>query len=174
MPRKEHNVSRQRTRGNAITINGLLTWRARRLRSLRLKEGDAATIEADIAAIDRVLVNVIGFDGDIDAITRDFRREGLFRRGELQRAVASVLREANEPLTARQITERVLSRKGYTMRPGRDSKQWITRIRKVCQRLALELTKADDGCMAWGSTRQAQSPSEHHPSPCAARLEACR
>lgn len=149
MPRKPYNVGRQRTSGNAITINGLLTWRARRLRSLRLREGDTAAVEADIAAIDRVLVNVIGFDGDIDAITRDFRREGLFRRGELQRAVAAVLREANESLTARQITERVLARKGYSMRPGRDGKQWISRVRKVCKRMSLETARADDGCMAW-------------------------
>ncbi|ODU81440.1 hypothetical protein, partial [Novosphingobium sp. SCN 63-17] len=134
-------------------INGLLTWRARRLRSLRLKEGDVATIEADIAAIDRVLVNVIGFDGDIDAITRDFRREAMFRRGELQRAVATALREANEPLTARQITERVLAGKGYAMRPGRDSKQWITRVRKVCHKLPLKTMRPDDGCMAWGIRR---------------------
>lgn len=149
MPRKAHNVSRQRSRGNAITINGLLTWRARRLRSLRLKEGDTASVEADIAAIDRVLVNVIGFDGDIDAITRDFRREAIFGRGELQRAVMNVLREANEPLTARQITERIMAGKGRTMRPGRDSKQWIARVRKVCQRLQVAQSVAD-GVQVWG------------------------
>jgi hypothetical protein len=150
MPRKAHNVSRQRTRGNAITINGLLTWRARRLRSLRLKEGELSEVEADLAAIDRVLVNVIGFTGDVEAITRDFRREALFKRGELQRLVMQVLREANEPLTTRQITERVMSRKGATMTPGRDSKERILRVRVICKRLPqVQMTQADDGCMAW-------------------------
>lgn len=158
MPRKSYNVGRQRTSGNAITINGLLTWRARRLRSLRLAEGDPATIEADIAAIDRVLVNVIGFDGDIDAITRDFRREAIFGRGELQRTVAAVLREANEPLTARQITERVMAGKGRTMRPGRDSKQWITRVRKVCQRLQVVQGVAD-GVQVWGCPIELAPPA---------------
>jgi hypothetical protein len=150
MPRKSYNVSRQRTRGNAITINGLLTWRARLLRRLRLKEGDQATIETDIAAIDRVLVNVIGFTGDIDALTRDFRREALFKRGELQRLVMAVLREANEPLTTRQITDRVMDRKGATMTPGRDSKQRIHTVRLLLKRLdRVRMTRAGDGCVAW-------------------------
>jgi hypothetical protein len=149
MPRKSYNVSRQRTRGNAITINGLLTWRARLLRRLRLKEGDASEIEADIQAIDRVLVNVIGFDGDVETITRDFRREALFKRGELQRLVMQALREANEPLTTRQITERVMSRKGATMVPGRDAKERICRVRHVLKRLDFVLETKADGLVAW-------------------------
>lgn len=150
MPRKQHNVSRQRSRGYAVTINGLLTWRARRLRALRKGEGDPDQIEADIQAIDRVLVNVIGFKGDIAALTRDFRREALFKRGELQRLVCDVLRQANEPLTTRQITERVMSRKGATMTAGRDSKERINRVRHVLKRLAfVEETRAGNGNVAW-------------------------
>lgn len=53
-------ISRQRSRRNDISINALLTWRARRLRSLRLKEWEPDAIQADIDAIDRVLVNVLG------------------------------------------------------------------------------------------------------------------
>jgi hypothetical protein len=150
MPRARYNVSRQRSRGNAITINGLLTWRARLLRRLRLKDGNQSDLEADIQAIDRVLVNVIGFKGDIDAITRDFRREALFKRGELQRLVMQVLREANEPLTTRQITERVMDRKGATMMPGRDAKERICRVRHVLKRLDfVQEARAEDGCVAW-------------------------
>ena len=59
MPRAKHNIARQRTRGYAITINGLFTARSKCLRSLRLEDGDIDTIRADIAAIDRVLVNVL-------------------------------------------------------------------------------------------------------------------
>ena len=149
MPRAKHNISRQRTRGNAITINGLLTWRARCLRKLRKQEGDTTSVTADIAAIDRVLVNVIGFTGDIDALTRDFRREALFKRGELQRLVLAVLREANEPLTTRQITERVMDRKGSTMTPGRDSKQRIHTVRLLCKRLACAKVGIVDGSVVW-------------------------
>lgn len=150
MPRASYNVSRQRSRGNAITINGLLTWRAKRLRGLRVEPDSQADHQADIAAIDRVLVNVLGFTGDIEALTRDYRREALFKRNELRRMVCDVLREANEPLTARQITERVIARKSLELRPGSQSKQWINRVRKICQKLPfVDTTIAGDGFQAW-------------------------
>ena len=113
----------------------MLTWRGKRLRSIRKAEGDEAAHLADIAAMDRVLVNVLGFTGDIGEASRDFRREALFQRGELRRAVMVVLREANGPLTTRQITERVMSTKGKTLKPGRLSKEWIKRVRVVCNQL---------------------------------------
>ena len=155
MPIQAHNVSRQRSTKSAITINGLLTWRARRLRCIRLKEGDEAQHLADIAAMDHVLVNVLGFTGDIAEASRDFRREAIFGRGELRRAVLTVLREANGPLTARQITERVMSRKGYVMRPGPVSKEWIARVRVVCRKLPLVETR-EDGVMAWSKSQPNQ------------------
>ncbi|MBZ0163411.1 MAG: hypothetical protein K8H74_11940 [Notoacmeibacter sp.] len=149
MPRAEYNVSRQRSRGNPIAISALLTWRGRRLRSLRTGEGQVSEIEADIAAIDRVLVNVLGFNGDIAEASRDFRREALFRRGELKRAVLDVLRQANGPLTTRQITARVMAIKGKELQPGRVSKEWINRVRKVCQKLETVDTVRVDGVQRW-------------------------
>lgn len=151
MPRAAYNVSRQRSTSNAISINAMLTARARRLRSLRLEEGDQAAHLADIEAIDHVLVNVLGFTGDIAAETKDFRREALFGRSELRRAVIAVLREANQPLTTRQITERVMATKGKALKPGRQSKDWITRVRVVCQRLPLERGMVE-GLQVWRRT----------------------
>lgn len=57
------------------------------------------------AAALRLLVKVLGFTGDIEAATKDLKREALFPRNELKRAVLTVLREANGPLTARQIMD---------------------------------------------------------------------
>lgn len=153
MPKAEFKLSRQRSTKSAITVNGLLTWRARRLRSLRLEPDSRDRHLAYIAAIDRVLVNVLGFTGDMAEASRDFRREALFGRGELQRAVATVLRQANEPLTTRQITARVMATKGRTLEPGRLSKEWINRVRKVCQRLPVEAVTLD-GVAAWGKCRK--------------------
>ena len=154
MPIQAFNLSRQRSTKSAITVNGLLTWRARRLRSLRLEPDSRDQHLADIAAIDRVLVNVIGFAGDIEALTRDFTREALFGRGELQRMVSVVVRQANGPLLTREITERVMSDKGHAMQPGKKSKQWINRVRKVCNRLpGVDMVRADDGCQAWVARR---------------------
>lgn len=135
MPRKQHNIGRQRSRGNPIAINALLTHRGKRLRSLRTGDMEADQALADIAAIDRVLRNVLAFEGDIEAVTKDFKRVAIFRRGELLRRVCDVLRAAEGPLTARQIMERVAAGKGLQMRPGKQSKEWINRVRKVCQSL---------------------------------------
>jgi hypothetical protein len=151
MPRKEYNTGRQRSRGNPIAINALLTHRGKRLRALRTGGMEAETSLADIAAIDRVLVNVLGFTGDIEAVTKDFKREAVFRRGELQRRVCDVLRDAQEPLTARQIMERIAEAKGLTMRPGKLSKQWINRTRKACERVFGPATdRWASGAMVWG------------------------
>lgn len=138
MPRAAYNVSRQRSTSNAISINAMLTARARRLRSLRLEEGDQAAHLADIEAIDRVLTNVLGFTGDIAEHSRDFRREALFGRSELRRAVIAVMREANGPLTTRQVAERVMATKGKALEPPRVAKQYIRRVRVVLNHLPLE------------------------------------
>lgn len=152
MPSAAYNISRQRSTSNAISINAMLTARARRLRSLRLEEGGQSAHLADIEAIDRVLVNVLGFSGDIGAETKDFRRGALFGRSELRRAVIAVLREANEPLTTRQITERVMATKGKTLKPGRVGKEYINRVRVVCQHLRLERGMVE-GVQAWWTNR---------------------
>lgn len=61
-----------------------------------------------------------------------------------------VLRQANGPLTTRQITERVIGRKGLAMKPGKQSKQWITRVRKVCQKIpTASLILSQEGIQVW-------------------------
>jgi len=125
------------------------------LRSLRLKEGDERELLADIAAMDRVLVNVLGYTGDIAEASRDFRREALFGRGELARAVMGVLRQANGPLTARQIAGHALATKGKALEPGRLGREWVKRVRVVCQKLPdVELAMVD-GLQVW---QQRQRP----------------
>ena len=135
MPGAKHNVARQRTRGYAITINGLFTARSKCLRSLRLEDGDTDTIRADIAAIDRVLVNVLGYRGDIEAVSRDFKRNPSFGRGEMMRAVLDVLRKADAPMLTRDLTVAVFESKGLTLPPGETGRSRINRVRKICQQV---------------------------------------
>lgn len=152
MPRAKHNVSRQRSTSYAITINGLLTCRARLMREGRKQERPADLIRADIAAIDHVLVNVLGYGEDIEAVTRDFRREAIFRRGEMFAAVCDVLRRADRPLTTREIATAVYGTKGKVLKPGRQSKEWINRVRHACKRLARDgavRATAGDGDVVW-------------------------
>lgn len=120
------------------------------MREGRLGERPADQIHADIAAIDRVLVNVLGYEGDIQAVARDFKREALFRRGELFKAVCDVLRRADKPMTAREIAGIVYGAKGKALEPGPVSKQWIARVRKCCQRVpGAAMVRDDTGSMAW-------------------------
>jgi hypothetical protein len=135
MPRKEYNVARQRTRGYAITINGLFTARSKCLCSLRLEDGNPDTIRDDIAAIDRVLVNVLGYKGDIEAVSRDFKRNPSFGRGEMMRAVLDVLRKADAPMLTRDLTVAVFEAKGLTLPPGETGRSRINRVRKICQQV---------------------------------------
>lgn len=147
MPRKEYNIARQRTRGYAITINGLFTARSKCLRSLRLSD-DPDTIKSDIAAIDRVLVNVLGYTGDIEAVSRDFKRNPSFGRGEMMRAVVDVLRKADAPMLTRDLTVAVFESKGLTLPPGQVGRNRINRVRKVCQHVP-GICEVGDGRQSW-------------------------
>jgi hypothetical protein len=105
---------------------------------------------ADIAAIDRVLVHVLAFTGEIEAASRDFKRVAVFKRGELQRAVCDVLRAAKGPMTARQIAESAWRTKGHELKPGKLSKQRINEVRKVCERMFGPATeRGASGAVAW-------------------------
>tara|TARA_R110002020_G_scaffold87061_27_gene215161 strand:- start:5042 stop:5515 length:474 start_codon:yes stop_codon:yes gene_type:complete len=148
MPRAKHNIARQRTRGYAITINGLFTARSKCLRSLRLEDGDIDTIRADIAAIDRVLVNVLGYKGDIEAVSRDFKRNPSFGRGEMLRAVLDVLRKADAPMLTRELTVAVFESKGQTLPPGQTGRDRINRVRKICQQVP-GVVEVGSGRQAW-------------------------
>lgn len=148
MPRAKHNISRQRTRGYAITINGLFTARSKCLRSLRLEQGDPEAIRADIAAIDRVLVNVLGYTGDIEAVSRDFKRNPSFGRGELLRIVLDVLRKADAPMLTRDLTVAIFEAKGLTLPPGQTGRNRINRVRKLCQQVP-EIREVGNGHQAW-------------------------
>lgn len=152
MPRAKHNISRQRTRGYAITINGLFTARSKCLRSLRLEDGDVETIKADIAAIDRVLVNVLGYSGNIEAVSRDFKRNPSFGRGEMMRAVLDVLRKADAPMLTRGLTVAVFESKGLTLPPGEVGRNRINRVRKICQQVP-GICEVGNGRQAWEMAR---------------------
>ena len=150
MPRSDYNIARQRTSRFTITINGLLTCRARLMREGRKGERPADQIRADIAAIDHVLVSVLGYSEDIEAVTKDFRREAVFRRGELFKAVCDALRKAEGPLTPREIAETVYGARGVELKPGPESKRRINSVRKCCQRVpGAVMVRNASGRMAW-------------------------
>jgi len=148
MPRSGYNIGRQRSRNYNHTTNGLLTLRGVQLRALRL--GTDPEAQANIDAIDRVLVNCIGYEGDIAEASKDYRREMTFKRGELRRAVADALRKADRPLTTREIAVVVHATKGVEITPDKVGKERITRVRAVCKKLAnVQCEAGPSGCVVW-------------------------
>lgn len=150
MPRKQYNVGRQRSHNNYYAINGLLTGRGGKMRDLRLGNGESAQVQVDIDAIDRVLVNIFGFREDIEAVTRDFKREAVFTRGEMYRMICDLLREANEPLTTRQIAETIAERKGLVLYQHKRLKELAHRIRARLKAMpSVHMSLNAEGLQVW-------------------------
>ncbi|MFD0916883.1 hypothetical protein ACFQ14_10740 [Pseudahrensia aquimaris] len=151
MPRTEHNIGRQRSTRYEICTNGLLTLRGRQLQALRL--GTDPNAQANIEAIDRVLIDVIGYTGNIAEESRDFRRTSTFRRGELRRAVADVLRKADRPLTTLEVAKAVLEPRGVEVSYARKHKARVTNVLAVLKVMAGEgrvaKTTNRQGNLAW-------------------------
>lgn len=147
MPRTEHNIGRQRSTKFEICTNGLLTLRGQQLKHLRL--GTNPNAQANIDAIDHVLIKVIGYKGDIAEESRDFRRDAVFRRGELRRAVAGVLRKATSPMTTLEVAKAALEPKGLTVSYERKHKPNVTRVWHVLKRMKHVSKQDKDGLAVW-------------------------
>lgn len=91
-------IRRQRTRTYTVTILGLLTKRID-----LVHDGER---QADIEALDRTL-RVLGYGGEIDALMPAPAPDRVFRPGGLRQACMDVLRDADSPLTSRDIAELV-------------------------------------------------------------------
>ena len=77
-----------------------------------------AEIRNDIQALDRTLAT-LGFDGDLDATMPRQRRQVIFGRGELVRAILDELRGAGRPLRSREIAQALIATKGDDPRDQR-------------------------------------------------------
>lgn len=86
-------MRRARTDSFEHTISGLLTKRVDLFHEAERIRDRLAEIKNDIDALDRTL-NVLGYDGDLDAQMPRQKRHVLFGRGELSRQAFQVLREA--------------------------------------------------------------------------------
>ena len=75
-----------------------------------------AAIKAHIANLDAVL-RLFSYAGDPANIKPKRKRNWMFRRGELQRMVADIEREATGPLHKDEISLEVVRRKGWAPDP---------------------------------------------------------
>jgi hypothetical protein len=112
------------------TMSGLLTKRADLLGEAVTLRDRIAEIRNDVAAIDRVL-GTLGYKGDLDAAMPRQKREVIFGKGELTRAVLNELRETGEAMTSRQIAQAIVSLRGDDARDRKYMAQVTNRISKA-------------------------------------------
>ncbi len=114
------------------TISGLLTKRADLLGEAEQIRDRLAAIKNDIDALDRTL-NVLSYEGDLDAQMPRQKRHVVFGRGELTRRVLTILRHSEKPMTSRQIAQEIVSDSGMDARDRKYVSDLTKRVGKACR-----------------------------------------
>ena len=115
------------------TITGLLKKRADLFNEAERIRDRMAEIKNDIGALDRVL-NTLGYTGDLDAEMPRQKRQVLFGRGELTRAILDELRTATGPMGSREIAQGIVALSGQD---ARDRKYITDLTRRVSKALRI-------------------------------------
>lgn len=119
------------------TIGGLLQKRAEMFHEAERIRDRLAEIKNDIGALDRTL-GTLGYSGDLDAMMPRQKREVLFGRGELSRAIVEELRGAETPRTSRDIAQAIVSLSGQDARDRKTVSDLTKRVGKACRSLVIE------------------------------------
>jgi hypothetical protein len=119
-----------RTETYEHTVSGLLSKRADLFREAEQIRDRLAEIKNDIGAIDRVLT-ALGYTGDLDAEMPRQKRQVIFGRGELTRAILGELRGADGPMTSREIAQGVVAVSGQDARDRKFITEHTRRVSKA-------------------------------------------
>jgi hypothetical protein len=119
------------------TISGLLQKRVELFHEAERIRDRLAEIKNDIGALDRTLTT-LGYTGDLDAMMPRQKREVLFGRGELTRAILDELRGASEPMTSREIAQAIVAVSGQDARDRKLISDLTRRVGKACRSMAAE------------------------------------
>ena len=116
------------------TISGLLKKRADLFNEAERIRDRLAEIKNDIGAIDRTL-GVLGYAGDLDAAMPRQKREVIFGRGELSKAVMGELRTATGPLSSRDIAREIVALRGEDARDRKYLADLTKRVSKALRQM---------------------------------------
>ncbi|ABA03414.1 hypothetical protein Nwi_0146 [Nitrobacter winogradskyi Nb-255] len=116
------------------TISGLLKKRADLFNEAERIRDRMAEIKNDIGALDRVL-GTLGYTGDLNAEMPRQKRQVLFGRGELTRAILDELRDAPRPLGSREIAQAIVALNGQDARDRRALTDVTKRVSKALRGL---------------------------------------
>jgi len=134
------------------TISGLLTKRADLYNEAERLRDRLAEIRNDLGALDRTL-NVLGYAGDLDAAMPRQKREVIFGKGELSKAIYGELRTAAAPLSSRDIAREIVAMRGEDARDRKYLADLTKRVSKALRamREAGEVRSATDakGNVMW-------------------------
>lgn len=134
------------------TIPGLLKKRADLFNEAERIRDRLAEIKNDIGALDRTL-NVLGYAGDLDAAMPRQKREVIFGKGELSKAIYGELRTAAAPLSSRDIAREIVAMRGEDARDRKYLADLTKRVSKALRamREAGEVRSATDakGNVMW-------------------------
>lgn len=135
------------------TISGLLSKRADLWNEAERIRDRLAEIRNDIGALDRTL-NVLGYKGDLDAAMPRQKREVIFGRGELSKAIYGELRTATGPLSSRDIAREIVALRGEDARDRKYLADLTRRVSKALRKMREEghvrsVTDAK-GNLLWG------------------------
>ena len=119
---------KQRATNYSVTINGLMTRR-----SLLISEKPDSLAE-DLAAIDYVL-KLCGFNEDPQQYMPKLRKRQIFKKGEKLRLILKTLREADRPLTSREICLAILAGKDFDFTDKRRLNQTTVGVYNLLCRL---------------------------------------
>lgn len=115
------------------TINGLLTKRSYVMEALKDAEHSLKEVRADMAALDRSL-KLLGFADDPQSYMPARKNRRMFKKGEMLRCAYDVLREADGPLSSREICLKLLSDKGFDLTDKKTVNQVTSRVYKALLR----------------------------------------
>lgn len=134
------------------TISGLLTKRGDLFNEAERIRDRFAEIRNDIGALDRVL-GTLGYKGDLDAAMPRQKREVIFGRGELSRAIYEELRNADGPLTSRDIARSIVALRDDDARDRKYLSDLTKRVSKALRamRISGSVASATDpyGQICW-------------------------
>jgi hypothetical protein len=134
---KELEMRIARTETFEHTISGLLTKRSDLFNEAERLRDRLAEIKNDIGAIDRTL-SVLGYNGDLDAAMPRQKREVIFGRGELSKAIYRELRTADGPLSSRDIAREIVALRGEDARDRKYLSELTKRVSKALRAMREE------------------------------------
>ena len=139
--------------GEQHTISGLLRKREELQRESAALREQMAIVANSIEAIDRVL-EAFCFEGDLEGKTPRAARVILFYRNELREWLLAELRKDAEPLSSRQLAERVCQCEGKDARDRRLVSDVTRRVgcalRKMRAAKIIRGHRDKSGAAVWG------------------------